>query len=209
MKLGTGYTMRTMLKTFFPSFEFYLRKQSRQSRREIIEPALLKDVQNELVQLYKYNSIYNVWRESLYGVHLPHLVHYDDRNAMAKSIEGRMPFLDHRIVEFVASIRPDDLLKKGMRKFILRESCKQYIPRIVYERKDKIGFYTPLISMLAKDKEWVADKLKGNRILTEKCASGLMGKLGAGSLNVNDALQIWRSISVSIWKKEFNINSQS
>lgn len=209
MKLGTGYTMRTMLKTFFPSLEFYLRKQSRLSRREIIEPSLLKNVQNDLVQLYKYDNIYNVWRESLHGVHLPHLVHYDDRNAMAKSIEGRMPFLDHRIVDFVASVRPDDLLKKGMRKFILRESCKQYIPGIVYERKDKIGFYTPLISMLEKDKEWVAGKLKANHILTEKCVNDLSGKLGARKLNVNEALQIWRSMSVSIWKKEFNINSQS
>ncbi len=207
MKLGKGYTLRTFLKTVFPSLEYNLRKRSRINRREIIRSGLLDNVNNDLIALYKYNNIYDVWRESLYGVHLPHLVHYDDRNAMAKSIEGRMPFLDHRIVEFVATIRPDDFLKKGMRKYILRESCKQYLPDIIYNRKDKIGFYTPLINMLDNDAQWISEKLKNNVSLTESYTAGLLQKLSQKKLNVNEALQIWRSISVNIWKKEFNIEN--
>lgn len=207
MKLGTGYMLRTMLKTLFPALEYNLRKRSRIKRRDIIRPNLLKNVDNELITLYKYNNMYDVWQESLYGLHLPHLVHYDDRNAMAKSIEGRMPFLDHRIVEFVATIRPDDFLKNGLRKYILRESCKQYIPNMVYNRRDKIGFYTPLINMLDKDVEWVSEKLRSNTLLTETYTNELLNKLNGRKLNVNEALQIWRSISLKIWKQQFNIQS--
>ncbi len=207
MKLGSGYMLRTLLKTLFPALEYNLRKRSRIKRRDIIRPNLLKNVDNELITLYKYNNMYDVWRESLYGLHLPHLVHYDDRNAMAKSIEGRMPFLDHRIVEFVATIRPDDFLKNGLRKYILRESCKQYIPDMVYNRKDKIGFYTPLINMLDKDADWVSEKLKSNTLLTETYTNELLNKLNGRRLNVNEALQIWRSISLKIWKKQFKIQS--
>lgn len=207
MKLGSGYMLRTMLKTLSPSLEYNLRKKSRINRRDIIRPDLLKNIDNELITLYKYDNMYNVWRESLYGLHLPHLVHYDDRNAMAKSIEGRMPFLDHRIVEFVAKIRPDDFLKNGLRKYILRESCKQYIPDMVYNRRDKIGFYTPLINMLDKDVDWVSEKLRSNTLLTEPYTNELLTKLNGRKLNVNEALQIWRSISLKIWKKQFNIQS--
>jgi asparagine synthase (glutamine-hydrolysing) len=208
MKLGADYFMRTLLKTFFPTLEATLRKQSRIKRRDIIQPHLLEKVENELVTLYKYNNIYDVWRESMYGVHMPHLVHYDDRNAMANSIEGRMPFLDNRIAELVACIRPDDFLKNGMRKYILRESCRQYLPEIVYNRKDKIGFYTPLLNMLASDATWVTEQMRCSKLLTESHNNLLINKLKRKTLNINEALQIWRNISVNIWMRDFQINSK-
>jgi len=207
MNLGSGYMLRTLLKTLFPALEYNLRKKSRIHRRDIIQAELLEHVQNDLVTLYKYDNMYDVWRESLYGVHLPHLVHYDDRNAMANSIEGRMPFLDHRIVEYIARIRPDDFLKRGMRKFILRESCKDYLPDIIYNRKDKIGFYTPLVNMLDTDAEWVRSQLSGNNVLKAEHTSELLRKLDAKKLEVNEALQIWRSISVNIWKEQYHVKS--
>jgi asparagine synthase (glutamine-hydrolysing) len=205
MKLGRGYFFRTLLKAFFPGLEFSLRTKSRIRRRDIIKPDVLKDADNSLITLYKYNNIYDVWQESLYGVHIPHLVHYDDRNAMAYSIEGRMPFLDHRISEFVATIRPDDFLKNGMRKYILRESCRQYIPDAVYNRKDKIGFYTPLVNMLIRDEDWVSANLMKNGLLSDRHARELVGKLKARNLSVNDALQIWRGVSAKIWMNEYNV----
>ncbi len=206
MKLGSGYFFRTLLKSFLPGLEFDLRTKSRIKRREIIRPELLNSVDNKLVTLYKYNNIYDVWQESMYGVHIPHLVHYDDRNAMAYSIEGRMPFLDHRIAEFVARIRPDDFLKKGMRKYILRESCRQYIPDKVYNRKDKIGFYTPLVNMLCKDENWVLSHFGKSGFLTTAHVNELSNKLKSKTLTINDALHIWRSISMDIWMKEFKVH---
>lgn len=202
MKAGSRFLLRTLLISFLPGIEYNLRTRSRIKRRNIIHPEFLDDVKNELISLYKYNNIYDVWRESLYGVHLPHLVHYDDRNAMAYSIEGRMPFLDHRIAEFVAKIRPDDFLKKGIRKYILRESCKQYLPDIVFNRKDKIGFYTPLVNMLNKDADWVSEKMKENNLLTNDYNNKLLNKLNSKTLSTNEALEIWRSISAKLWMTE-------
>ena len=205
MNLGKNYLFRTLLKSLFPRIEYNLRTRSRIKRRNIIRPELLSNVDNHLISLVKYSNIYDVWKESIFGVHIPHLVHYDDRNGMAYSVEGRMPFLDHRIAEFISRIRPEEFLKRGMRKYILRESCKQYLPDIIYQRKDKIGFYTPLINVLVNEKEWVIDKLKSNSILTDIHINTLTNRLSSNNIDINDALQIWRTISVNIWMKAFNV----
>ena len=168
-------------------------------------PEISARADNSLVSLYKYNRPYNVWRESVYGVHIPHLVHYDDRNAMAFSIEGRMSFLDHRIAEFVAKIRPCDFLKNGLRKYILRESCKQYLPDIVYNRIDKIGFYTPLVNSLNSDQSWVLPQLMKNNLLTAAHTKELQNKLTSNTLSINEALHIWRCLSVITWMSGYNV----
>ncbi len=74
---------------------------------------------------------------------LPSLLRYEDRNSMAFSIETRLPFLDYRLVEFVFSLPDRALLEGGTSKAILRRSLADRIPRVVLERRDKMGFETP------------------------------------------------------------------
>lgn len=205
LRLRPGSFMRILLESFYPGVAHNLRNASRKKRRYIISNNILDDVNDDLIALYKYDTIFNVWRESVYGVHIPHLVHYDDRNGMAYSVEGRMPFLDHRIAECVAGIKPDDFLKKGRRKYLLREACQQYLPDVVYERTDKIGFYTPLISILLKDVNWIKEQMKDSTLLNDTHISELFGKLNTNALTINDALQIWRCVSASIWMNEFKL----
>lgn len=206
MNLGKVYMLRTLLKSLAPGMEVKLRAKSRISRREIINPALLRNVDDSLVPLHSYNDVYDVWQESVYGVHIPHLVHYDDRNGMANSIEGRMPFLDHRIAEYVATIRPEDFLVNGQRKYILREACRQYLPDVIYNRTDKIGFYTPLVDALVRDKQWVAAQVNNADVLVSAHKASLTNKLNRGALTTPEALQIWRAISVTTWASVFNID---
>lgn len=72
------------------------------------------------------------------------LLHFEDRNSMAFSLESRVPFLDHRLVEFAFTLpREDKINNKAETKYILRESMKSVLPQAVYERKDKKGFVTP------------------------------------------------------------------
>ncbi len=59
-------------------------------------------VEKNGIELGRTNKLDDIWNESFFGVHLPHLVNYDDRNAMARSIEGRMPFLDRRLAELLS-----------------------------------------------------------------------------------------------------------
>ncbi|MBK7701062.1 MAG: asparagine synthase (glutamine-hydrolyzing) [Saprospiraceae bacterium] len=74
---------------------------------------------------------------------LPNLLHYEDRNSMAFSIESRVPLLDHRLVEFAFSLPMEYKIQNGYTKWILRQAMQDFLPEKVYSRKDKIGFVTP------------------------------------------------------------------
>ena len=208
MKLGKNYMLRTFLQTMMPGLEYKLRVKSRIKRRSHINSVLLSNVDEHMIKLDSYEKFYNVWSESVYGVHLPHLVHYDDRNGMAYSVEGRMPFLDHRIAEFVATIRPEEFLKNGLRKYILRETCKRYLPESVYSRTDKIGFFTPLADSLMRDKEWVFEHFTDNKYIDKEFHDSLVACLKNNALDTPNALHVWRQLSVALWMKEYNIKNK-
>lgn len=74
---------------------------------------------------------------------LNELLRYADRNSMANSIEVRLPFLDHHLVEFAFSLPMTHIYNHGKTKYILRESMRNVLPDSVYNRTDKIGFAPP------------------------------------------------------------------
>ena len=86
------------------------------------------------------NFLYHI----LLNTTLQTLLHFEDRNSMAFSLESRVPFLEHKLVEFAFTLpRQDKINDKAETKFILREALKPVLPTAVYERKDKKGFVTP------------------------------------------------------------------
>ncbi len=62
---------------------------------------------------------------------------------MAFSIESRVPYLDYRLVEFVAGLPLDAKLWNGWTKYILRMAMDGIIPESIRMRKDKLAFDTP------------------------------------------------------------------
>ncbi len=73
-----------------------------------------------------------------------------DRMSMAPSLELRVPFLDHRIVEFAATIPSEYKLKGNTTKYILKKLMKGILPDTIIQRK-KMGFPTPL-KIMFKDR---------------------------------------------------------
>jgi len=74
---------------------------------------------------------------------LEHLLKWEDRNSMWFSLESRVPFLDHRLVEKTLSLTPEKIICNGMTKHILRQAMKGVIPEEIRTRRDKVGFLTP------------------------------------------------------------------
>ncbi|MFN8278935.1 MAG: asparagine synthase (glutamine-hydrolyzing) [Saprospiraceae bacterium] len=89
------------------------------------------------------SSLKNAMYNTLSITMLPHLLHWEDRNSMSCSIESRVPFLDHRLVEFMYSLPDGDKISGGLTKVILRRALRELVPGKILSRRDKKGFGTP------------------------------------------------------------------
>jgi asparagine synthase (glutamine-hydrolysing) len=81
------------------------------------------------------------------------LLRHEDRNSMAFSVEARVPFLDHRLVEFVFSLPSRFKIRDGYTKRVLRDGMQGVIPEKVRWRVKKLGFATP-------ERKWQQTALK-------------------------------------------------
>jgi len=74
----------------------------------------------------------------------------EDRASMAVSLEARVPFLDHELVEFAATLAPDWKIRHGQKKYILKKAFADVLPReILYRRKQ--GFGVPLVHYFRRE----------------------------------------------------------
>ena len=73
---------------------------------------------------------------------IPYQLHSEDRNSMRWSIESRVPFLDHELVECVMNLPAEYRVGQGYQKRILRDAVPE-LPALVAQRKNKIGFASP------------------------------------------------------------------
>lgn len=201
--------LRIALAAVSPRLEEAARARSRRGEYRLLTPALRAA---SIAQAPRFSPISNLpgfWLDSIERLALPHLMHYDDRNGMRNSVEGRMPFLDHRLADVVTGIDPASFFNGGQRKLLLREACADLMPDEVRNRNDKIGFHTPLTSLLRQESAWVRESLCGERALA-LCLyePAIMGRccddLENGSISPGDAGFVWRALAMAIWADVFN-----
>ncbi|WP_018868946.1 asparagine synthase (glutamine-hydrolyzing) [Thioalkalivibrio sp. ALgr3] len=87
-----------------------------------------------------------------------------DRMDMANSMEARPPFLDHHLAEFAAQLPPNMRIKGRNEKYVLRESMKGLLPKVLYER-EKFPFMAPPAH--TDPTKWAAMKALADRYLSE------------------------------------------
>lgn len=89
-----------------------------------------------------------------------------DRASMQYGLEARVPYLDHRVVEFALNLSPDLRYKNGISKYLLKEILYQYVPKQFFERP-KRGFSIPLHEWLRKDLKHLLDEYLDERLLKQ------------------------------------------
>ena len=130
---------------------------------------------------------------------LEHLLRMEDRNSMAFSLEARVPYLDYRLVEYLLGVSDRFKIKDGCLKFLQRKALGEYTVPEVLNRKDKIGFTTPIHDWMSQPfwKKLAADsaanlkKRFGGILQTEKIRTD------------NNPHLAWKVIELSVWAEIF------
>jgi len=90
-----------------------------------------------------------------------------DRAGMSVSLEGREPFLDHRIIEWAAQLPMEYKYNKGNKKFIIKEIVHKYLPKEMMDRP-KMGFGIPIATWLQNDLKPFVDQYFDDAFITKQ-----------------------------------------
>jgi len=88
-----------------------------------------------------------------------------DRASMHFSLETRVPYLDHRIIEFSMNLSPDLKYRNNTTKYLLKEILFQYVPQKFFDRP-KQGFAIPLAKWLKTDLYFLIDEVLSKEVIT-------------------------------------------
>lgn len=173
------------------------------------EMAALKGIIRSLLSRDpQFASVSALSRAQVIYSNLPMMLRCADRSAMAHSVESRVPFLDHRVVEFSMGL-PDALkIGGGVTKRVLRDAMSGILPDCIRDRVDKIGFETPeAVWMTGDQRQWFRDELQQAVEISDRLvpASSVIrfDAIAAGTRPFDRAP--WRAISFGHWMRAFAV----
>jgi asparagine synthase (glutamine-hydrolysing) len=131
---------------------------------------------------------------------------YTDKTSMACSLEVRVPFLDHELVELAARIPAELKLRRFTRKYILKRALAPVLPQSIIHRK-KAGFSAPLRAWLRRDfapmveQMLSPDRIKARGYFDPVEVRRLIDANNAG--HEDNALKIFQLLTLELWHERF------
>jgi len=168
---------------------FQKKIQGYSSKKEYITP-LLKAPTDQKLDKCLYHDL---------RVYLPGLLHQEDRVSMALSIESRVPLLDFRIIELLATVPPEQKVRGMQPKYLLRQCASRLLPKDVCNRKDKIAFPVP-------GEFWVSEEMKRIKreiLLSKESRDRGIFKPAALEDACENSPLTWPFLNIELWFKIF------
>ena len=138
--------------------------------------------------------------------YLVELLMKQDQMSMAASIESRVPYLDHELVEYAISIPARRRLSGFRTKAILRDAVRDVVPRSILQRR-KMGFPVPLGRWLreqgraAIDEMVLSPRARGRGLFEPAVVAALVDEHRAGGADHGERL--WLLLNLEIWQRLF------
>lgn len=137
---------------------------------------------------------------------LPALLQVEDRMSMAHGVEARVPFLDHPLVEFAATIPAAIKFRGGELKRLLKAGFSDHLPATIRDRKDKMGFPVPINLWLKR--RGPTRELLGDLFASEAARSRPYLSTAVSVDSVLDSQStygrnLWALLSLELWHRQF------
>jgi asparagine synthase (glutamine-hydrolysing) len=129
-----------------------------------------------------------------------------DKMSMAASIEARVPLLDHKLVEFAASLPSDFKLRKFTRKYLLRKVASKLLPEAILHRK-KQGFPMPISAWFRGEAKEILhdllsrDTVRRRGLFNPDYTDELLRQHQSG--DADRGAQLWGLLLVELWMRQF------
>jgi asparagine synthase (glutamine-hydrolysing) len=205
-----GFTNLNILRFMADSFlpKWVRKKLSLQMKKDKIEWLNIKYDTSGITDYGVHKNIRSLSLEQIQRLSVPMLLHYEDRNSMAHSIEARVPFLDHRLVEFDLNLGDTSKIRNAETKYILREALKDVLPEKIKNRQDKMGFVTPEFVWIKENREIFAKEIdRACNNLKPLINSDKVKKWFDEMLETEKNFDhtLWRLICLGRWVEVFNV----
>lgn len=199
---GTAHFL-TALRLYFPALR---------SHRTVYEHLVQRPYQKYQRVLrfprhsYSNENLRNVLANSFLGNSLLTLLRDEDKISMRFSIETRVPFLDHRLVDFSFRLPHRYKIYHGWTKYLLRKALAGKLSDEIVWKRRKLGYPTPIEHLLRANRESVMRVMLADGSL-------LIDFFGKSNLesHVDDCFQdpvsgmrrVWRLLQLELWQKQF------
>ena len=129
-----------------------------------------------------------------------------DKTSMAASIEARVPLLDHKLVEFAATVPPALKVRRLARKYLLKQVSRAWLPPEIIDRR-KQGFPVPLSAWFRHDARWFVrdvlspDAVRRRGLFSPRYVQTLLDRNERGEAECGAWL--WALVNVELWYRQF------
>ncbi|MEX2577575.1 MAG: asparagine synthase (glutamine-hydrolyzing) [Verrucomicrobiales bacterium] len=146
-----------------------------------------------------YRDPFAIQRLEVERSNLPVLLRYEDRNSMAHSVEARVPFLDHRLVELAANLPFDYKLHRGWAKYVFRKAIEDIVPAENLWRREKFGFNSPHEDWMRRHRDRALDEIGDSTLLRSCCDMDVL----RNRFDELDPRMRWRLYNTALWERIF------
>ncbi|MCI8483539.1 MAG: asparagine synthase (glutamine-hydrolyzing) [Lachnospiraceae bacterium] len=183
--------------------QFYIRR----TRGKYVTKRVKDSVNADSISMFikKKSSIEQQLCDLQYGS-LPALLHHEDRNSMAHSVESRVPFLDVDYVETALSVSITDKISNGYTKVPLRTFINKRLPDKVVWRKNKLGFPAPSEKWLYKIPDEAMKDFLGNARSKKFFEVDKLCKIY--EKKDKDNIMLRRFLTVELWMRMFQVEAE-
>jgi len=148
------------------------------------------------------DSLFNYFNHMEFEHYLQDQILKDiDFMSMRHSVEVRVPYLDHKLVEFVNNVELNEKMKNGINKSLLVESLRERLPSQIYTRQ-KMGFTFPFSNWLKNNWQFFEDGCLQNSSLNKKAVKKVWKDVVSGNMHWSRGWALYVFANVFTHRKE-------
>jgi asparagine synthase (glutamine-hydrolysing) len=197
--------LRELFRTFDLSSPYaakYIRRKLGLSKKRFGGVIKVKEPENRPLE-YPVTTLADRLRYDLLAGSIIELLKYEDTNSMVFSIESRVPFLYHPMIEYLFTLPMSLKIHNGWTKYLLRNSMSGILPEKVRLRRSKLGFPAPeeewARELISQKMEWCRALAKNSEVyLNPGAFEGLCAAIKKNG-RAEDFQLFWRILIFSSW----------